>query len=440
MHLPRTAREGTNPSGMRFTRLADWLTWQQSFHPRWIDLGLERVRKVFKALRPDYRPPVTVTVGGTNGKGSCVAMLEAILRAQGMRVGAYTSPHLQRYNERIRIDGRPVTDAAIVDVFARIDAARGDTSLSFFEFATLAALELFAQAEVQVQLLEVGMGGRLDAVNIVDADVAVIASIDIDHRQWLGETRELIGLEKAGIFRPRRPAVIGDRDPPQSLQGYARELQVSLWRLGREFDHRQHGPSWDWFGPGGVFTSLPLPALPGRQQLDNAATVLAALSQLRLAVTAEAIRRGLESVRLPGRYQFLPGQPPVLLDVAHNPQAAGLLAEYLRSHYAGRRILALFAVMADKDIEGMLERMGTAVDVWALAPLPDNPRAAKEERIAQAFLKVGLPPPLAGFQGCLDAFRPLEQLAGPEDLIVVFGSFVLIAAFLAARGEGWMFD
>ncbi len=182
------------------------------------------------------------------------------------------------------------------------------------------------------------------------------------------------------------------------------------------------------------------PALPGRQQLDNAATVLAALSQLRFPVTEEAIRLGLESVRLPGRYQLLPGQPQVLLDVAHNPQAAGLLAEYLRSHYAGRRILALFAVMADKDIEGMLERMGTAADIWALAPLLDTPRAAKEERIVQAFLNVGLPPPLAGFQSCADAVCALKQRAGPSDLIVVFGSFVLIAAFLAARGDGWMFD
>lgn len=425
---------------MRFTKLSDWLAWQQAFHPRWIDLGLERVRQVFQALRPGYCPPLTFTVGGTNGKGSCVALLEAILRAQGLKVGAYTSPHLLRYNERIRIDGVAVEDEAIVEAFGKIDAARGDTSLSFFEFATLAALELFARAEVEVQVLEVGMGGRLDAVNIIDADVAVIASIDLDHQQWLGGTRDLIGLEKAGIFRPERPAVVGDRDPPKSVLDHAKALKTALWCLGREFDHRLSASGWDWCGPDGVLPSLPLPALPGRQQLDNAATVLAALVHLRdrLPVSERAIRLGLETVQLAGRYQLLPGIPPVLLDVAHNPQAAGLLAEHLQSCYPGRRILALFAAMADKDIEGILWRMSQTVSVWALAPLLDNPRAASEEQIAQVFQKLGLPLPLRGFASCTQAFEVLQRQAGPDDLIVAFGSFFLIAALLTAREERWI--
>ncbi|GAB6067103.1 bifunctional tetrahydrofolate synthase/dihydrofolate synthase [Methylothermus subterraneus] len=424
---------------MRFTQLSDWLTWQQSFHPRWIDLGLERVRKVFQALRPAYRPPLTITVGGTNGKGSCVALLEAILRAQGLKVGAYTSPHLLRYNERIRIDGVMASDEAIVEAFAKIDAVRGDTSLSFFEFATLAALELFAEAGVEVQVLEVGMGGRLDAVNLVDADVAIIASIDLDHQQWLGETREQIGWEKAGIFRPGRPAVVGDRDLPKSVLDHAKALGTPLWSLGREFDYLCFDARWDWSGPERTLAALPLPALPGRQQFDNAATVLAALAQLEgsLAIAEQAIRIGLKTVRLPGRYQLLPTFPPVLLDVAHNPQAAGRLAEYLQSVYPERRVLALFAVMADKDIEGILRRMGQTVSVWALGPLPGNPRAATEGRIVQAFQKVGLPPPLLGFSSCLQALEALRRQAGPDDLIVAFGSFFLVSAVLASCGEGW---
>lgn len=448
MRHRRKARVAKNPDRMRFACLNDWLVWQQSFHPRSIDLGLERVRRVFETLRPDYRPPVTITVGGTNGKGSCVAMLEAILKAQGVSVGAYTSPHILDYNERIRIDGLPVSDQAIVDVFARIDEARGDISLSFFEFATLAALELFALAEVRVQLLEVGLGGRLDAVNIVDADVAVITSIDIDHKDWLGETRERIGVEKAGIFRSGRPAVIGDRRPPLSLLQQADQRQAPLQRLGFDFDHSRRDRDWDWSGPDHAWKRLPLPALPGSQQLDNAAMVMAALRALgdRLPVTQDAIVQGLEAVRLPGRYQLLPGPPQVLLDVAHNPQAAGLLAEYLRNQYPGRRIVALFTAMCDKDIEGILDVMRQAVDAWVLLELPGNPRAASGGRLVEAFRKVGLPFPLASFQDCSEAIACLEQQAGPEGLIVVFGSFFLVAEFFRSStnakvlgGKQWIF-
>jgi len=420
----------------RFSRLEDWLEWQQSLHPRVIDLGLERVKRVLTALHPGYRPPLTITVGGTNGKGSCIALLEAILRAQGICTGSYTSPHILRYNERIQVDGRPLSDEKICDAFARIDAVRGDSTLSFFEFGTLAALDLFAQAKVEVQLLEVGLGGRLDAVNIVDADVAIITSIDIDHKGWLGETREAIGAEKAGILRHACPAVLGDRAPPRSLLEHAWNLGVRLQRLGRDFDCQRVGEHWDWISSVRSFKDLPLPALLGRQQLDNAATVIAALMQLenRLKIDESAIRRGLQTTRLQGRYQAISGCPDILLDVAHNPQAAGLLAEYVKERFPGRRVLALFTVMADKDIEGIVERMKSLVNVWALAPLPDNPRTASETSILQAFEAIGTVRPLSGFDGWRSGLEALRQHARDEDLIIIFGSFFLISEFMADHG------
>ncbi len=417
--------------------LADWLAWQQSLHPRSIDLGLGRIRRVFRRLQPDYRQPLTITVGGTNGKGSCIALLDAVLRAQGLKVGAYTSPHILRYNERIRIDGCEAGDEDICAAFERIEAVRDGISLSFFEFATLAALDLFARAAVEVQLLEVGLGGRLDAVNLVDADAVLITSIDIDHREWLGADRESIGREKAGILRAGRPAVVGDRHPPRSLILRAQQLGVPVRCLGRDFDHRPAVDAWDWQGWDGRLDGLPPPALAGRQQLDNAAAVIAVLRCLapRLSVSRRALCQGLASVRLPGRYQLLPGHPPKLLDVAHNPQAAGLLAEHLRRHWPRRRVLALFAAMADKDIKGILRQMRPVVDRWALAPLPGNPRAASPQRLLTAFGQAGLPTPLHGFTSAAEALAALERQAGPEDLIVVFGSFFLIAELLSHHGS-----
>ncbi len=419
----------------RFGCLEDWLSWQQTLHPRKIDLGLGRVRRVFERLLPRYRPPLTITVAGTNGKGSCVAMLDAILRADGWKVGAYTSPHILRYNERIRIDGMPASDRDICSAFARIDQVRDGTTLSFFEFATLAALDLFYRARVEVQLLEVGLGGRLDAVNIIDANVAIVTSIDIDHKEWLGEEREAIGLEKAGVLRPARPAVVGDRRPPASLLRHGRRLDVRLFCLGKDFDYRLGGKGWDWYDDRSCIAALPLPALPGRQQLDNAAVVIAALRQLGRSISVDAIRSGLEKVCLPGRYQVIEGNPPLLLDVAHNPQAVGLLAEYIAQQFPERRVLALFTAMADKDIEGMIRQMKHRVAVWALAPLPDNPRAAAMARLQQAFAAEGLQAPLSGFADCHQALAALRRQARPGDMIVIFGSFFLIAEILASYGR-----
>jgi len=418
----------------RFGCLEDWLSWQQTLHPRKIDLGLGRVRRVFERLLSRYRQPPTVTVAGTNGKGSCVALLDAMLRAAGYRVGAYTSPHLLRYNERIRIDGVPVTDGDICAAFARIDRVRDGVSLSFFEFATLAALDLFHRAGVEVQLLEVGLGGRLDAVNMIDADVAVVTSVDIDHKEWLGEDREAIGLEKAGVLRTGRPAIIGDRQPPASLLRHGAKLGARLFRLGRDFDHRLHGETWEWRDAVSRLEGLPLPALPGRQQLDNAAVAVAALRKFSLPVAVDAIRSGLTRVHLPGRYQLIDDDPPLLLDVAHNPQAVRLLSDYLAQRFPGRRLLALFAAMADKDIEGMLRQMKDRVAVWALAPLPGNSRAASMERLHRAFAAEGLETPLSGFADCRQALAALRRQARPDDVIVIFGSFFLAAEILASDG------
>ncbi|MFM8331824.1 MAG: bifunctional tetrahydrofolate synthase/dihydrofolate synthase [Candidatus Methylumidiphilus sp.] len=417
---------------MRFATLAEWLAWQEQLHPKAIDMGLGRVSKVFQAMRPRPATPFTITVGGTNGKGSSVALLSAILRAEGYRVGAYTSPHLLRYNERIRIDGECLDDAALCAAFARVDHARGDTSLSFFEFGTLAALDVFAQAALDVQILEVGLGGRLDAVNIIDADAALIASIDIDHRDWLGHSREAIALEKAGILRPGRPAVIADPQPPHTLFDYAQAQGISLSCQGRDFGFRHHGETWDWWGAGDTLSGLPLPALAGGHQLLNAAAVIQLLRTVAAVrpVSAEAIRTGLRTVKLDGRFQYFPGSPPVLLDVAHNPQAAGNLAEYLRAEFAGKSIHAVFAVMRDKDVAGIVQPLREVVRHWYLAPIPLQ-RSAPESELSAVFAELSVAEVTGGFATAADAIAAARAAAPADGLVLVFGTFPLVSEFLA---------
>lgn len=417
---------------MRFTTLADWLAWQETLHPRAIDMGLGRVSRVFEAMGGNRRVPFTITVGGTNGKGSCVALLDAILRAQGYRVGTYTSPHILKYNERIRIDGRMVGDAPICEAFARIDAARGATSLSFFEFGTLAALDIFADAGLDVQILEVGLGGRLDAVNIIDTDAALLASIDIDHQEWLGHTREAIGLEKAGIFRAGRPAVIGDPAVPDSVLGYAEQQGVPLRCQGRDFGYEVTGQGWTWWSGTARLDDLPRPAIPGEHQLMNAAAVLETLHRIadRRPVSVDAIRGGLAGVSLMGRFQFFPGEVPVLLDVAHNPQAVGMLAGHLRREFAGRRIHAVFAVMRDKDIVGIVEHIRAVIDHWYLAPLA-MPRAATAGELLEIFRDLGVSAVEQGFGDVGAALAKARAGARSGDLILVFGSFFLVSEYLA---------
>jgi dihydrofolate synthase/folylpolyglutamate synthase len=418
---------------MRFGTLADWLAWQETLHSRSIDLGLGRVARVAEDMGLHGPRPFTITVGGTNGKGSCVAMLAAILRCAGYRIGTYTSPHLLRYNERICVDGAPVPDDSICSAFERVEAVRGGTSLSFFEFGTLAALDIFAAAGLDAQILEVGMGGRLDAVNIVDADAALVSSIDIDHSEWLGDSRDAIGLEKAGIFRAGRPAVVGEPNLPESVRRYAADRGIRLHRLGVEFEFEASGQFWRWSGSGSAnYEQLPLPAIPGEHQLMNASAVLEVLSSIasRLPVSDAAVRRGLESVTLPGRFHLLPGPVSVLLDVAHNPQAAKMLSRQLRQSFPDRGIRAVFAVMKDKDIHGIVSSLRNQIDHWYLAPLAVT-RAASVDQLQAVFSELGLADAVSGFPDAASAVSRARFDARAGDIVLVFGSFFLVSEYLA---------
>jgi dihydrofolate synthase/folylpolyglutamate synthase len=416
---------------IHFDSLQDWLKWQESLHPLVIDLGLERASQVFGALNPDYIKPPTITVAGTNGKGSTVAYLESIYTAQGYRVGAYTSPHILKYNERIKIDGKPVPDDEICKAFARIESVRGDTSLSYFEFGTLAALDIFHRAKVDVQLLEVGLGGRLDAVNIVDPDVALITSICIDHIEWLGGTREAIGREKAGIFRAAMPAITGDPEPPESLVQSAREQHAKLYCIGKDFGYKKQATGWDWYFADQQMLQLPEPGLKGEHQYRNASSVILAVTQMAeiLPVTEASIKQGLKNVHLAGRFQLIDGEIPVLLDVGHNPQAVRTLAEYVTTVFPGKRIHAVFSMMKDKDIAGVIEIMHPVVYDWFFAPLA-NPRAATESVMRDIFSQSSVTNVSFGFSNFNEAFLAAKNQSQHGDLLLVFGSFFLVSECL----------
>lgn len=417
---------------MKFQTLDQWLNWQESLHPSAIDLGLERPGSVLDALglrHPDYR---VITVAGTNGKGSSVAMLESILRAAGYRVGCYTSPHLLRYNERVRIDGTPVDDILLCEAFERIDQARGDTSLTYFEFGTLAAMDIFARAGLDVAVLEVGMGGRLDAANLLDADIALISTIDVDHTAWLGNDREAIGREKAGIFRPQRPAVCSDPNPPLSLLRYAEELHTRLFRVGREFSYSEGLECWGWQGQKGTYDNLPMPALSGRFQLQNAAGVLMVLELLaeRLPVSPEQMHRGLRTVSLPGRFQVFPDVVPTIVDVAHNPQSAEALAENLGATPVSGRTHAVVGMLADKDIPSVLQPMLGVIDHWYPATL-DVARGADMALLLKVLAELGQEVD-KGYGSVSEALADAVASALPGDRIVVFGSFYTVAGVMPA--------
>lgn len=420
----------------RFDSLKGWLDWQESLHPLAIDLGLERAAQVFFTLNPNYVKPTTITVAGTNGKGSCIAYLEAIYRAQGYRVGAYTSPHILKYNERIKIDGQPLSDAQICDAFARIESVRGDTTLSYFEFGTLAALDIFSRSHIDIQLLEVGMGGRLDAVNIVDPDVSIISSIDIDHVDWLGKTREAIGLEKAGIFRTATPAIVGDPDPPVTIIKKAEDERIPLYCINKDFRYRKSGTDWDWFSANRQLLSLPEPGLKGEHQYRNASSAILAITLLQetLPVSESSIRQGLATAKLTGRFQLIDGKIPVLMDVGHNPQAVKTLVEYLQHHFQGKRIHAVFSMMKDKDITGVLELMNPVVYDWFFAPLA-NPRTVSEPVMREIFLNNSISRISLGYKNFSEAFAAAEKQSQEGDLLLVFGSFFLVSECLIELGK-----
>lgn len=417
----------------RFNSLQTWLNWQEKYHPRLIDLGLERVAKVFKKLYPIYRKPLTIMVGGTNGKGSCIAFLEAVYMAQGYKVGAYTSPHLLRYNERIKINGEPVEDSVICEAFARIDKVRGDISLSYFEFGTLAAIDIFSRANLDIQLLEVGMGGRLDAVNIIAPDLAIITSVCIDHIDWLGGTREAIGQEKAGIFRQGIFAVIGDVEPPVSLIKAAEEKNVQLLCINKDFYYDKTSTDWNFSSATHCYSHLPFPALKGLHQFNNAATIIMAVTkmQARLNISQHAIAQGLQNVKLTGRFQLIDDEIPVLLDVAHNPQAVKMLFDYLQIHFAHKTIHAVFAIMKDKDISGIIDIMKDIVSDWFICPL-NIPRAAPESMLKTFFMEKELGNQVSfGFQNLVTTVAAAKKNAKKDELILVFGSFFLVSEYLA---------
>ncbi|MBI3432386.1 MAG: bifunctional tetrahydrofolate synthase/dihydrofolate synthase [Hydrogenophilales bacterium] len=410
--------------------LTDWLARLERLHPSTIELGLERGRRVKDALGLAPAFPL-IMVGGTNGKGSTCAYLEAILGAAGYRTGLYTSPHLLRYNERVRIAGREASDAELVAAFEKVDAARGDTSLTYFEFGTLGAMAQFIAAGVDVAILEVGLGGRLDAVNVFDADVAAITSVDLDHMDYLGDTREKIGYEKAGIYRAGRPAICADPAPPDSLPEHARRIGADLRCIGRDFSALREGDRWTYRGPEVVWQELPLPAMAGAYQLRNAAAALAALEAVRerLPVSEAAIRQGLRAAQVPGRFQRIARAPEVILDVAHNPEAARALAATLREQPVSGRTLAVVGMLADKDAAAVFAALRDEVDAW-WACTPASPRAL-DAAVLAAILRAQAGAVWVNVQPDVNAaLAEARSAAREDDRILVFGSFYTVAAVL----------
>ena len=417
---------------MRFATLQQWLSWQESLHPSEIDLGLDRVAEVLRRMQLGEPAFTIISVAGTNGKGSCVAMLDAIYRAAGYRVGVYTSPHIKHYNERIVIAGEEVSDTDLCEVFEQIDQCRGDISLTYFEFGTLAAIALFQRANLDVAILEVGLGGRLDAVNILDADIALISSIDLDHQDWLGDTREQIALEKAGIARSHHPVVCGDVDPPESILTYLEKLDAPLYLINRDYHYARDGQgTWHWRTAQRNRASLPAPSLRGEVQLLNASTVLMAVQLLeqQLPVQQTAIRQGLVSTVLPARFQVLPGDIPVIIDVAHNPQGARALAATLQQWPCSGATHAVFGVLKDKDVAGIINAMQPVVDSWYVAGLQVS-RAMPVDEVLNTLAQAGNCQSVSSHDSVKMAKDAALSAARAGDRVVVFGSFYVVSEVL----------
>ena len=415
--------------------LEGWLAHIERVHPQTIAMGLERVRVVQQALALTPQVPV-ITVGGTNGKGSACMMLEAILHHAGYQTGCYTSPHLLRYNERVRIAREDAGDAQLIGAFAAVECARrqANVALTYFEFGTLAAMKLFIDARVEVMILEVGLGGRLDAVNVFEPDCAMVMSVALDHMDYLGDTREKIGFEKAGIFRADKPAICADSDPPQSLIAHANAIGAPLLLRGRDYHAMPMPNQWAYQGPGGARHGLPWPALRGAYQLANAAACIAALDTLRdrLPVTMNNIRDGLLTAENPGRFQVLPGQPQVILDVAHNPHAAQALADSLKSMPRGGRTLAVFSMLSDKDIAGVIAIMKPHIGHWYAASI-SGPRGSSAETLEQKLAAAGLTQ-ITRCASVAAAVQAAREAAGVDDKILIFGSFYTVSEAMQALG------
>ena len=411
--------------------LQDWLAHCERLHPSTMELGLDRVRAVAQRMALAFACPV-VTVAGTNGKGSTCAMFEAIALQAGRRTGVYTSPHLVHFEERCRIGGDIARPEDLVPHFARVEAAREAVSLTYFEFTTLAILSLMAASNLDVAILEVGLGGRLDAVNILDADCAIITSIDLDHMEFLGPDRESIGREKAGILREGRPAIVSDPAPPHSVIQYANAIGADLWLQGRDYNFSGDKQQWNWAGRGRRYAGLAYPALRGANQLVNASGVLAAFAALRsrLPVTAQAIRNGLAMVELPGRFQIVPGQPTLVLDVAHNPHSVAALTANLDAMGFFPTTHAVFGAMSDKDLAVMFDKVGPLVDRWYFCDLP-TPRAESAEGLRLRWEGVAKKQvPVSTHADPEEALRAAAAAAEPADRILVFGSFYTVGGVL----------
>ena len=418
--------------------LEEWLGFCENLHPQSIDLGLERVSRVAAAMDLRFECPV-ITVAGTNGKGSTCAMLEAVYRQSGYKTGMYTSPHLVYFQERCRLQGQAVASEELVKHFEKVEAARGDITLSYFEFTSLALFSCMAAASLDVVILEVGLGGRLDAVNVIDTDCAVITSIDLDHTELLGKDRDSIGIEKAGIMRPHKPVVISDPSPPESVLLHASRLNADVWQVTKDVQFNGDTQQWTWRARGRTYSGLAYPALRGANQMLNAAGVLAVMEALRqqLPVTAQAIRAGLSTVQWPGRFQILPGQPAIVLDVAHNPHAASALAHNLDAMGFYPRTHAVLGAMADKDIAGLLKRLIPLVECWYFCDLP-TPRAATAVQLQAAWQSLSPPSTsqASQFAGPQQALSQAMAAADPADRILVFGSFFTVGGVLQHGIDG----
>ncbi len=409
---------------MSFDSVSDWLAWQESLNPRGIALGLERCLPVAHAM--GLVPPLSplVSVAGTNGKGSCVCLLESILSRAGYRVGSYTSPYLKSFNETIRIAGQAVDDDVLIGAFQRVEAARAGIALTCFEFRTIAAALILRDANVDLTVMEIGLGGRLDAVNLFDAELALVTSIGMDHTDWLGQSRDEIGREKAGILRRGRPAVCGDPAPPEGFLEAAKESGARLYRAGVDYRHESSDDAWDWYGPGATYRALPMPGIPGACQRDNAAAVLMVIELIkaRFPVTEKAFREGVARCALAGRQEVVPGCPETILDVAHNPDAAEALAEALRSRPCSGQTRAVLGAYADKDIEGVARSLRGQVDAWYVAALP-APRGASCETVAAALDRAGVMAAVSLHSNVAGAITAARGESACHDRIVVFGSF-----------------
>jgi dihydrofolate synthase/folylpolyglutamate synthase len=407
--------------------LKDWLGYIESIHPSTIDLTLERIKVVVERLNLDISFSI-ITVGGTNGKGSTCAILESIYKEAGYKVGCYTSPHFLHFNERIKIQANPVSDDLICEAFTKIESIRKEISLTYFEYGTIAAMIIFADADLDIAILEVGLGGRLDAVNVFDSDCAIVTSIDLDHMDYLGHTREAIGFEKAGIYRANKIAICGDFDPPQSLIKYCESIHAELKMIGKDFAYEAHHDSFDFSIESSFVMNIILPKLQGDFQLANASSALMAVKIMedQLPLTETSIQQGIASALLPGRFQEVKINPSLILDVAHNPHAAKSLRDNLRTHSVSGKTIAVFSILRDKDILGVVAAVSLDIDAWYIAEI-ENERAANIDTICKAIQKVNPSAHIVTFKNIQEAYQFASNEVERNDRIIAFGSFYTVA-------------